>query len=173
MNRERENNQTTYWFKRRAYASLYFGRSTGKALDLVYAVEPASRDVIWWKVAGTFTWEVHPYFDIHTGIDWNQFSSRDDRTFTAISAPSFELMGITWNHSPAAARRCATWVSPCEPSFSPGRSMRLISARSRAPSRRARKCSFRLDSSTISGCPVRCPDASTTAAIPGAVARAV
>jgi hypothetical protein len=92
------------WWKRQLYVSFYLGRYSGEASDLVYAVEPPSRDVIWWKVGGTFTWEVHDYFDIHTGIEWNRLSS-DENTFKSISVPTFELMGITW-------RPCARCSSP-------------------------------------------------------------
>jgi hypothetical protein len=38
---------------------------------------------------------VHPYFDLHTGIQWNHLKSDKD-VFDSISAASIELMGITW-----------------------------------------------------------------------------
>jgi hypothetical protein len=91
---DRVSTPDSLW-KRQLYVSFYLGRYNGKASDLVYAVEPLSREVIWWKVGSTFTWEVHPFFDLHTGIQWNRLSSDKD-TFTSISATSIELMGITW-----------------------------------------------------------------------------
>jgi hypothetical protein len=82
---------------KRQYFSLYVGHYTGNASDLAYAVEPLSRKIIWWKIGTTFTWEVHDLFDLHTGIQWNHLSSdAEPPVFDSLSAPSIELMGITW-----------------------------------------------------------------------------
>jgi hypothetical protein len=86
--------QTRAW-DRRLYVSAYIGRYTGAASDLQYAIEPPTRDIVWWRVGSTVTWEAHRFFDITTGLQWNRLSSKEG-VFESLSAASIQLMGITW-----------------------------------------------------------------------------
>jgi hypothetical protein len=86
-------------WERRWYVGAYVGRFSTDDNPLRYAAPPSDLGVVWWKFGPTFTWHAHDYFDLHTGIEFNRLSSKDD-VFDPIWIPSIELMGITWRPFP-------------------------------------------------------------------------